>query len=121
MVRGQAGGETHVVGDMDPFSFSIIRVSYECFHIGRDGLNASLIGGIHSGRGEVFNFSMHQQPQRATLIGSPRSSSRLCGLVKPLKRQQIEIADVAMRQQIGQEHRGHDRPRHRREGARPGW
>src|SRR5690242_17334227 len=91
----KAGGETHIVDHAMPFPFRVERL-----HIGRDGLYARLIGGVHSSGGEIFNLSVQQQPECPTTIWLAKIQFEAVQLGEAFKWKQFKIADVAMRLQI---------------------
>ncbi len=79
----QAGGESHVVGDADPFAGIACggtgvspvlpggdarRSRNKGLDIRRGRLNPRLRRCVHPGRGEVLNLTVHEQSQRASAI-----------------------------------------------------
>ncbi len=92
-----ASGESHVVDDALPFA-----IRTESFDVRRDGLQPGLIGGVHAGGGEVFDFAVHQKPERAAAIRFAEIEFQAVQLGEAREREQIEVAEVAMREQIGQ-------------------
>ena len=57
-----AGRETEIINYSNPLSIGDLR-----FNIRRKRLEVRLIRGVHAGGGEVFDFSVHEQPD-----GPPR-------------------------------------------------
>ena len=104
----KASGEAHVVDHANPFPFCVER-----FHIGRDGLNAGLIGGVHSGGGEIFNLSMQQKPEGAAAVGLSKIEFETMQFGETFERKQFEIDQRATRV------RGH--PTRRPVDAGCGW
>ena len=92
-----ARGKTHVVHHADPFSIGVLR-----FHVRRHGLDAGLGRGIHAGGGEVFDFAVHQQPERAAVIGLAEIQFQRVHLREALERLGLEVAEITMRPQVRQ-------------------
>ena len=122
----QACREAHVVGDTYPFlclcgsdipvRASLCRAHFVgqecpthmavtnfCFHIWRCRLDPCLRSGIHSGRGEVFDLAVHQQAQRPSAIRLAKIKDQAMRLSEAFKRQQIELANILVSQQIGEQ------------------
>ena len=93
-----ARGKAHVVDHADPFPVRVLRLD-----VRSDGLNAGLVSGIHAGRGEVFDLAVHQQPERTAAIGFAEIEFEAVRFGKALEALQLEIAEVTVRQQIGQD------------------
>ncbi len=97
MVRGPPAGK--------PMS-SITRIHLPCgverFDVRRDRLDTRLVGRVHAGGGEIFDLAVQQQPERTAAIGLAQIEFETVHFGEAGERQQFEITEVAMSQQIGQ-------------------
>ena len=92
-----AGREAHVIDDANPFA-----VAAQCLHVWRDRMHASLRCGIHAVGGKVFDFTVQQQPQRASAVRLAQIERESMRLGEAQKLRQGEVAEIAVSQQIGQ-------------------
>ena len=93
-----AGGEPNVIDHAGP-----LPVCAQCFHVGRDRMHARLRCGVHAIRGKIFDFSVHQQPERAATISFAEIERERVRLGEALKLSEREVAEVVVRQQILQD------------------
>ncbi len=70
------------------------------FDIGRKRAQVRLIGGVHAGRGEIFDFAMHEQPQWTAAVRFAQVKFQVVGLGESQERKYFEVAEIAMREQI---------------------
>ena len=111
---GEASGETHVVEDANPLAWSCgaalrrtgegtrPHAGYLSFDKRRSRFDSRLRRRVHTRCSEVLDFPVHQQAQRASAIGLPQIKDEAVRLGEAFERKQIEIADVFVREKIGE-------------------
>src|SRR5208282_1422690 len=96
-----AGGESHVIDDANPFCLRVISGRDLGFDIRRKRPQVRLIGSVHASRGEIFDLAMHQQPQWTAAVGLTEIKFQAVGLGKSHEWKHLEVAEIAMREQVG--------------------
>ena len=91
-----ACGETHVIYHAAPFP-----VGSECFHVWSDGFDTCLIRCIHSRCGKVFDLTVKQQPEWATVVRFAKVEFQAVQLGEAFERSELEIANITVCEQIG--------------------
>src|SRR5207248_4263633 len=92
-----ASRESQIINDFLPSAVWTKR-----FDVRRDSLNASLICRIHPSCCEVFNFTVQQQPERPATIRFAQVEFETVQLCETLKRRRLEVAEISMRKNVGQ-------------------
>ena len=100
-------GKSHVIDHAHPLAVRVVFISHrfipdQRFHTRRDRLHTGLRRRVHAVRRKVFDLAMQQQPQWAAAVRLAQIEDQAVRLGKALELRQREIAEVAMRQQIGQ-------------------
>ena len=102
-----ASGESKVVRHAYPLRVRIVPLRVvpfgnQGFDIRRERLQVRLIRRVHAGRGKVFDLAMQQQPERPAMIRLAQIEFQTVRLGESHERENFEIAEIAMRQQIRQ-------------------
>src|SRR5215469_18587951 len=61
-----------------------------------------LISRVHAGGSEILDLAVHQQPERTSAIWLAKIESQTMRFRESGERQQFEITEITMRQQIGE-------------------
>ena len=91
-----ASGKAHVIDHANPLAVRPLSLD-----VRPDGLNARLISGVHAGRHEVFDLTVHQQDERAATVRLAEIEFEGVQFGEALEGQDFKIAHVAMREQVG--------------------
>jgi hypothetical protein len=87
---GSARRKSHVIDYLHPLAV------LQRFDVGRYGRELRLVRGIHAGRAKVFDFTMRQQPQRASVVRLAKIEFQAVHFGEAEEGKNFEIAEVAM-------------------------